>query len=117
MPMAICDHQRMRLRRSGDYWRSGECLSTSSTVICLVRVWVNQIGSRVIEPRDENMRVADVLATAPTCLSSLPTSMSSEARLLDFVNKHGCLDRFAAYVSRCLAAAARFQKVLGQFES
>jgi hypothetical protein len=42
----------------------------------------------------------------------------SEGRLLSFVNKYGCLDdRFPPFVSGYLAAAARFQKVLRQFEA
>jgi hypothetical protein len=72
---------------------------------------------RVIQPRDEKMPIANVLATAPDCFIEFANINGSEARLLDFANKFGCLDdRFPPYVAGYLGAAARFQKVLGKFE-
>jgi hypothetical protein len=72
---------------------------------------------RVIHPRGEQMHVADVLATAPDCFIEFANIEGSEARLLDFVNKFGCLDHSPPFVSYHLTQAARFEKVLSQFET
>src|SRR5262249_7354203 len=73
---------------------------------------------RVIAPCDEKMPVSNVLAIAPDCFIEFANISGSEARLLEFVNKFGCLDdRFPPYVADYLSAAAQFQKVLGQFET
>ena len=73
---------------------------------------------RVIHPRNEKMHVANVLATAPDLLHRV--CQHQRLRRPDFWpswTSIGCLDRHPPYVSYCLKAAARFQKVLFQFES
>jgi hypothetical protein len=76
-----------------------------------------EIVHRLIFPRDENMRVADVLANSPDIFIEFANIDGSEARLLEFVNKFGCLDDRAPEVSRYLAEAARVRRVLSQFEN
>ncbi len=74
--------------------------------------------ARLIEPRNEKTRVADVFAMEPDLFVEFANINGSEGRLLSFVNRYGCLnDRFPPFVSSYLAAAARFQKVLRQFEA
>jgi hypothetical protein len=76
-----------------------------------------EIG-RFIEPRNEKTRDADVFAMGPDLFVEFANINGSEGRLLTFVNKYGCLDdRFPPFVSNYLAAAARFRKVLRQFEA
>jgi hypothetical protein len=91
----------------------------------LLARWGMQLGSagyeegeicRVIEPRDQSRRVVNVLATAPDLFIEFANINDSEARLLAFVNNYGCLYHSPLHVSSGLASAARFQKVLGQFE-
>jgi hypothetical protein len=74
--------------------------------------------ARLIEPRNEKTREADVFAMGPDLFVEFANINGSEGRLLNFVNKYGCLDyQFPPFVARYLAAAARFQKVLRQFEA
>jgi hypothetical protein len=73
---------------------------------------------RVIAPRNETVCVGNVLANAPDLFVEFANINGSEVRLLNFVNKHGPLRHDSLLpVWSGLKRAAKFQEVLGQFES
>jgi len=73
---------------------------------------------RIIEPRGETLRCSNVLASAPDLFVEFANINDSEARLLDFVNRHGLLfPDPSLYVATGLERVAEFLEVFGQFES
>ena len=72
---------------------------------------------RIIEPRDDTTRIGNVLANAPDLFVEFANINGSEARLLNFVSKHGPLHQDSlSFVSSDLESAAEFQEVLAEFE-